>query len=131
MRSEHPGGDNWSIFDKMIPDTRPLAETLNETEEQTEPTTTARMTLPANPIADFVTRKDSFLDFVKDGVFMYGHWVTITMVLVAGLGLLFLAVSRIRKYFMIVILGGQSLFALGYLIAAFVFLWRGNDLVRF
>jgi hypothetical protein len=41
---------------------------------------------------------------------MYGHWVTIIMVFVAGLG-------------------GQSLFALGYLIAAFIFLWKGNDLV--
>ena len=46
---------------------------------------------------------------IKYGLFMYGHWVTLIMVFVAGLG-------------------GKSLFSLGYLIFAFVFLWKGNDL---
>lgn len=40
---------------------------------------------------------------------MYGHWITMIMVLAAGLG-------------------GTSLFALGYLILAFWMLWQGNNL---
>ncbi len=51
----------------------------------------------------------SFVDFLKVLVFAYGHWITLIMVLVAGLG-------------------GTSLFALGYLFGAFIFLWKGNDL---
>lgn len=49
------------------------------------------------------------MDFLKLGIFMYGHWVTMVMVLTAGLG-------------------GTSLFALGYIILAFWLLWQGNNL---
>uniref|UniRef100_A0AC34GBW6 Piezo domain-containing protein n=1 Tax=Panagrolaimus sp. ES5 TaxID=591445 RepID=A0AC34GBW6_9BILA len=40
-----------------------------------------------------------FVDYFKVTIFMYGHWITLVMVLVAGLG-------------------GTSLFALGYLVGA-------------
>lgn len=40
---------------------------------------------------------------------MYGHWITLIMVLTAGLG-------------------GTSLFALGYLVLAFWMLWQGSNL---
>ena len=62
-----------------------------------------------NPTHDFITHQKSFVDYFKIIIFMYGHWITLIMVLVAGLG-------------------GTSLFALGYLILAFWMLWQGNDL---
>lgn len=49
------------------------------------------------------------MDFLKFAVFMYGHWATVVMILIAGLG-------------------GVSLFALGYIIIAFIMLWQGNNL---
>lgn len=51
----------------------------------------------------------SFVDFFKYIIFMYGHWITMIMVLCAGLG-------------------GTSLFALGYVMLAFWMLWQGNSL---
>lgn len=62
-----------------------------------------------NPHHDFVAEQRNFVDFLKVAVFMYGHWATLVMVLVAGLG-------------------GVSLFALGYIILAFWMLWQGNNL---
>jgi hypothetical protein len=49
------------------------------------------------------------VDFFKMVVFLYGHWITMVMVLAAGLG-------------------GTSLFALGYIVLAFWMLWQGNNL---
>ncbi|OZC09943.1 hypothetical protein X798_03049 [Onchocerca flexuosa] len=62
-----------------------------------------------NPTYDFIAEQQSYVDFLKIIVFMYGHWITIIMVLVAGLG-------------------GVSLFALGYIILAFWILWQGTSL---
>ncbi|CAG9533094.1 unnamed protein product [Cercopithifilaria johnstoni] len=62
-----------------------------------------------NPTYDFIAEQQSCVDFLKIIVFMYGHWITIIMVLVAGLG-------------------GVSLFALGYIILAFWILWQGTSL---
>ncbi|TMS39605.1 hypothetical protein L596_006103 [Steinernema carpocapsae] len=62
-----------------------------------------------NPHYDFVSRQKSSVDFFKIIIFMYGHWITLVMVFVAGLG-------------------GTSLFALGYLVLAFWMLWQGNNL---
>ncbi|VBB29694.1 unnamed protein product [Acanthocheilonema viteae] len=62
-----------------------------------------------NPTYDFIAQQQSCVDFLKIIVFMYGHWITIVMVLVAGLG-------------------GVSLFALGYIILAFWILWQGTSL---
>ncbi|VIO86635.1 Uncharacterized protein BM_BM2127 [Brugia malayi] len=62
-----------------------------------------------NPTYDFIAQQRSFVDFLKIIVFMYGHWITVVMVLVAGLG-------------------GVSLFALGYIILAFWILWQGTSL---
>ncbi|KAM3726353.1 Piezo-type mechanosensitive ion channel component [Dirofilaria immitis] len=62
-----------------------------------------------NPTYDFIAKRRSCVDFLKIIVFMYGHWITIVMVLVAGLG-------------------GLSLFALGYIILAFWILWQGTSL---
>ncbi|VDO34308.1 unnamed protein product, partial [Onchocerca flexuosa] len=65
-----------------------------------------------NPTYDFIAEQQSYVDFLKIIVFMYGHWITIIMVLVAGLG-------------------GVSLFALGYIILAFWILWQGTNLLHF
>uniref|UniRef100_A0A915E435 Uncharacterized protein n=1 Tax=Ditylenchus dipsaci TaxID=166011 RepID=A0A915E435_9BILA len=62
-----------------------------------------------NPRYDFVVEQKSFVDFFKMVVFMYGHWITMIMLMAAGLG-------------------GTSLFALGYLVLAFWMLWQGNNL---
>jgi hypothetical protein len=62
-----------------------------------------------NPHYDFIVEQRSFVDFFKYIVFMYGHWITMIMVLCAGLG-------------------GTSLFALGYVVLAFWMLWQGNKL---
>uniref|UniRef100_A0A158R607 PIEZO domain-containing protein n=1 Tax=Syphacia muris TaxID=451379 RepID=A0A158R607_9BILA len=63
----------------------------------------------ANPHYDFIIEQKNFVDFLKMAVFMYGHWFTVVMVFVAGLG-------------------GVSLFALGYIILAFMVLWKGTGL---
>uniref|UniRef100_A0AC35FYR8 Piezo-type mechanosensitive ion channel component n=1 Tax=Panagrolaimus sp. PS1159 TaxID=55785 RepID=A0AC35FYR8_9BILA len=85
-RSSHPAGDNYSIY------------------------TSGDYTLRKNnPTYDFITDQKSFVDYFKVAIFMYGHWITLVMVLVAGLG-------------------GTSLFALGYLVLAFWMLWQGNNL---
>ncbi|KAL3083769.1 hypothetical protein niasHT_036762 [Heterodera trifolii] len=62
-----------------------------------------------NPRYDFIVEQRSFVDFFKYIIFMFGHWITLIMVLCAGLG-------------------GTSLFALGYLMIAFWMLWQGNKL---
>ncbi|KAI6175042.1 Piezo-type mechanosensitive ion channel component 2 [Aphelenchoides bicaudatus] len=62
-----------------------------------------------NPHYDYIAEQRSFVDYIKIFVFMYGHWLTLVMILAAGLG-------------------GQSLFSLGYLMFAFWILWQGNDL---
>lgn len=64
---------------------------------------------PNNPRYDFLATQRSFVDFVKIGVFHYGHWVTLITVLIAGIG-------------------GTSLFALGYIMITFWILWQGNNL---
>ncbi|KAI6200835.1 Piezo-type mechanosensitive ion channel component [Aphelenchoides besseyi] len=84
--NDHPAGHNNSIY------------------------TTGDFTLRRNnPHYDFVADQRSFVDYLKIVVFSYGHWVTMIMVLTAGLG-------------------GTSLFALGYLVLAFWMLWQGNNL---
>jgi hypothetical protein len=62
-----------------------------------------------NPHYDFIAEQKSFIDYIKIAVFGYGHWLSLIMVLSAGLG-------------------GTSLFALGYLVLAFWMLWQGNNL---
>ncbi|VDK19226.1 unnamed protein product [Anisakis simplex] len=62
-----------------------------------------------NPHYDFITHQRSFVDVLKLAIFNYGHWATLVMVLIAGLG-------------------GVSLFALGYIVLAFWLLWQGNAL---
>ncbi|RCN44915.1 hypothetical protein ANCCAN_09111 [Ancylostoma caninum] len=66
---------------------------------------------PNNPRYDFIAtqRHVSFVDFIKIGVFHYGHWITLIMTLIAGIG-------------------GTSLFALGYIMLTFWILWQGNNL---
>ncbi|PIO53339.1 hypothetical protein TELCIR_25328, partial [Teladorsagia circumcincta] len=41
---------------------------------------------PNNPRYDFIAIQRSFVDFIKIGVFHYGHWITLIMVLIAGIG---------------------------------------------
>ncbi|KJH44346.1 hypothetical protein DICVIV_09615 [Dictyocaulus viviparus] len=64
---------------------------------------------PNNPRYDFIATQRSFVDFIKIAVFHYGHWLTLIMVLIAGIG-------------------GTSLFALGYIMITFWILWQGNNL---
>ncbi|KAL6740778.1 hypothetical protein Aduo_014100 [Ancylostoma duodenale] len=64
---------------------------------------------PNNPRYDFIATQRSFVDFIKIGVFHYGHWITLIMTLIAGIG-------------------GTSLFALGYIMLTFWILWQGNNL---
>ncbi|CAF1213486.1 unnamed protein product [Rotaria magnacalcarata] len=61
-----------------------------------------------NPTWDFVTNKRHWLDHIKYAVFMYGVWIVLSIVYLAG-------TTRI------------SLLGLGYLIACFYFLWYGQD----
>lgn len=84
--SSHPGGDNYSVY--LSGD-----YTLRKN----------------NPHYDFISDQKTYVDYLKIAVFMYGHWITLVMVLVAGLG-------------------GTSLFALGYMLLAFSMLWQGNNL---
>ncbi|CAF4345798.1 unnamed protein product, partial [Rotaria sp. Silwood2] len=61
-----------------------------------------------NPTWDFVTTKRHMLDRIKYAIFMYGRWIVLSIVYLAG-------ITRI------------SLFGLGYLIACFYFLWYAHD----
>ncbi|KRY38589.1 Piezo-type mechanosensitive ion channel component 2 [Trichinella spiralis] len=65
--------------------------------------------LDGQRIPDFITRCSSALDVVKIVIFQYFHWLTLLAVLAAGVG-------------------GISAFTFGYLMAAFCFLWKGNDI---
>ncbi|KRY16243.1 Piezo-type mechanosensitive ion channel component 2 [Trichinella patagoniensis] len=65
--------------------------------------------LDGQRIPDFITRCSSALDVVKIVIFQYFHWMTLLAVLAAGVG-------------------GISAFTFGYLMAAFCFLWKGNDI---
>jgi hypothetical protein len=61
-----------------------------------------------NPTWDFVTNKRHRLDQIKYAIFMYGVWIVLSIVYLAG-------TTRL------------SLFGLGYLIACFCFLWCEQD----
>ncbi|KRY90605.1 Piezo-type mechanosensitive ion channel component 1 [Trichinella pseudospiralis] len=65
--------------------------------------------LDGQRIPDFITKCSSALDVVKIVIFQYFHWLTLLAVLAAGVG-------------------GISAFTFGYLMAAFCFLWKGNDI---
>uniref|UniRef100_A0A0N5BC05 Piezo-type mechanosensitive ion channel component n=1 Tax=Strongyloides papillosus TaxID=174720 RepID=A0A0N5BC05_STREA len=62
-----------------------------------------------NPYRDFVFKQETHVDYLKCFIFQYFHWISLIMVFVAGLG-------------------GTSLFALGYVVFAFIMLWKGNKL---
>ena len=57
---------------------------------------------------DFVINKRHWLDRIKYAVFMYGAWIVLSIVYLAG-------ITRI------------SLLGLGYIIACFYFFWYGQD----
>ncbi|XP_050458271.1 piezo-type mechanosensitive ion channel component isoform X5 [Cataglyphis hispanica] len=61
-----------------------------------------------NPIKDYVSHIQSWLDIIKRGCMMSLMWVTLSIMFLAG-------TKR------------TNLFSLGYLIGAFVFLWQGSD----
>ena len=61
-----------------------------------------------NPTWDFVTKRRHWLDQIKYIIMMYGVWIVLSIVYLAG-------TTRI------------SLLGLGYLIACFYFLWYGQD----
>lgn len=62
-----------------------------------------------NPTPNFINCTRSYLDVIKVFVFVYFQWITLFVIFAAGVG-------------------GISGFALGYLVAAFALLWKGNDL---
>ncbi|CAF1290556.1 unnamed protein product, partial [Rotaria sordida] len=61
-----------------------------------------------NPTWDFVMNKRHWFDQIKYAIFMYGAWVVLSIVYLAG-------ITRI------------SLLGLGYLVACFYFFWYGQD----
>ncbi|GIY02294.1 piezo-type mechanosensitive ion channel component [Caerostris darwini] len=61
-----------------------------------------------NPIPDFVTCKKTILDMLKVLIFYAFYWISLAVVFQAG-------TSRI------------NLFAMGYVISCFYFLWNGNE----
>ncbi|KAM0736630.1 Piezo-type mechanosensitive ion channel component 1 [Formica fusca] len=61
-----------------------------------------------NPVKDYVSHIQSWLDIIKRGCMMSLMWVTLSIMFLAG-------TKR------------TNLFSLGYLIGAFVFLWQGSD----
>jgi hypothetical protein len=60
-----------------------------------------------NPTWDFVRNKRHWLDQIKYAIFMYGAWIVLSIVYLAG-------ITRV------------SLLGLGYLIACFYFFWYGQ-----
>ncbi|KAG0426142.1 hypothetical protein HPB47_026730, partial [Ixodes persulcatus] len=61
-----------------------------------------------NPIADFVTYTKSYLSMVKVFLFFSFYWITLAVMFLAG-------TNRV------------SLFAMGYVLGCFFFLWNGNE----
>ncbi|CAH1780572.1 unnamed protein product [Owenia fusiformis] len=82
---EYGGGDNKSIMKDVL-------------------------TNAPNPVKDFTSNKESYLDYIKSVLFFYGFWVTLAIIFITG-------TSRI------------SVFCMGYLIACFLFLWYGQEML--
>nr|XP_045617167.1 piezo-type mechanosensitive ion channel component-like isoform X3 [Procambarus clarkii] len=61
-----------------------------------------------NPIPDFVTYSRNYLDMVKVVIFFTSYWVTLAVMFLGG-------TNRV------------TLFAMGYVLGAFIFLWQGNE----
>lgn len=61
-----------------------------------------------NPIPDFVTYSRNYLDMVKVVVFFTSYWITLAVMFLGG-------TNRV------------TLFAMGYVLGAFIFLWQGNE----
>lgn len=61
-----------------------------------------------NPVADFVTYTKSYLSMVKVFLFFSFYWITLAVMFLAG-------TNRV------------SLFAMGYVLGCFFFLWNGNE----
>lgn len=61
-----------------------------------------------NPISDFVTYTKSYLSMVKVFLFFSFYWITLAVMFLAG-------TNRV------------SLFAMGYVLGCFFFLWNGNE----
>lgn len=61
-----------------------------------------------NPISDFVTYTRSYLSMVKVFLFFSFYWITLAVMFLAG-------TNRV------------SLFAMGYVLGCFFFLWNGNE----
>ncbi|KAK0424254.1 hypothetical protein QR680_008577 [Steinernema hermaphroditum] len=88
--ADHPGGDN-----------TPMTEIVSKAFAN-------HVEIPPM-YEDFISRKTSFISYLHSAVFLYCHWLTLIVVLVAGID-------------------GGSVFAFGYLMAAFTILWKGTDL---
>ncbi|XP_014677335.1 PREDICTED: piezo-type mechanosensitive ion channel component 1-like [Priapulus caudatus] len=61
-----------------------------------------------NPVKDFITSGNTYLDKCKCAVFLYTYWVVLAMLFLAG-------TSRV------------SLYCMGYVMFCFLFLWFGNE----
>uniref|UniRef100_A0A914VZT2 Piezo-type mechanosensitive ion channel component n=1 Tax=Plectus sambesii TaxID=2011161 RepID=A0A914VZT2_9BILA len=84
-------------------DNRPVLEIMKEKKKNRE-----SIYIPAE-YTDFISEESSSMAYMKSGVFLYSHWVTLIIVLISGID-------------------GGSIFAFGYLLASFTLLWMGTDL---
>uniref|UniRef100_A0A0M3KAN0 PIEZO domain-containing protein n=1 Tax=Anisakis simplex TaxID=6269 RepID=A0A0M3KAN0_ANISI len=99
---DYIGGTNESIVDG--PSTRHGRKALFKIDSDDK---AEEVNEPALP--DFVGKMDSLLDRLKRIIFVHLYWVTLSVVFVAG-------TSRV------------TLFAFGYVVGCFMFLWVGNSL---
>ncbi|CAL8113936.1 unnamed protein product [Orchesella dallaii] len=68
----------------------------------------ATITPNLNPTPDFLTSSRTPLDIIKKCIFLSFYWITLAIIFLSG-------TNRV------------NLFALGYLVGSFIFLWEGNE----
>ncbi|KAF6778870.1 hypothetical protein AHF37_01476 [Paragonimus kellicotti] len=67
-------------------------------------------TLPGKNERDFVSSKESYLDYLRHLIFYWSYWVSLAIVLATGVTWI-------------------TLFCLGYMILSFIYLWMGQNVM--
>uniref|UniRef100_A0A914W7L3 Piezo-type mechanosensitive ion channel component n=1 Tax=Plectus sambesii TaxID=2011161 RepID=A0A914W7L3_9BILA len=104
--TDYPGGSNRNIV-FVDEDEKDSLDVVIEANSPIRPVASQQST--KTHVADFISYSKSHLDLLKVFVFVYFYWVTLAIVFIAG-------VSHV------------TLFAMGYVIGCFIFLWVGNSL---